>query len=219
MVLVISLLLFLFGYYHRFTLPYAHALRFSWAISTIHHLTRMSNPSFPYITASSTPSGVSLIPSHAGCYCLLDIQQLATSLITHADLAISILARVVSSYPDRKEAMCDAGALSVSKDTGPLAGYGHVVYPEHLKSWDLGRVSQEHGTLVRRPDSDSDSGGGGGGGAREVKEGEGEEPEIGGLVRIVPQHACLACACYPWFYVVEDEGDEVVDVWVPCKGW
>jgi len=105
--------------------------------------------------------------------------------------------------------MCDAGALAVSKDTGPLAGYGHVVYPEHLKSWDLGRVSQEHGTLVRRPHSE-------GGGA---KEGEGEEPEIGDLVRIVPQHACLACACYPWFYVVEDEGDEVVDVWVPCKGW
>jgi len=43
--------------------------------------------------------------------------------------------------------------------------------------------------------------------------------KIGDLIRIVPQHACLACASYPWFYVVEDGGEEVVDVWVPCKGW
>jgi D-serine deaminase-like pyridoxal phosphate-dependent protein len=149
--------------------------------------------------------------SHAGCYCMLDIQQLATSLISHSDLAISILSRVVSKYDLRDEAMCDAGALAVSKDTGPLPGYGHVVWPERLNGWDLGRISQEHGTLVRRAGT---SGG-------QVKKGEvgKEEMEIGDLIRIVPQHACLACASYPWFYVVEDGGEEVVDVWVPCKGW
>lgn len=135
---------------------------------------------------------------------MLDIQQLATSLISHSDISISILSRVVSTYPLRKEAMCDAGALAVSKDTGPLAGYGHVVWPKSLDHWDLGRISQEHGTLVRR------EGQGGG---------EGDEMKIGDLIRIVPQHACLACASYPWFYVVEDGGEEVVDVWVPCKGW
>lgn len=133
---------------------------------------------------------------------MCDLQQLATSLITHSDISISVLARVVSTYPLRKEAMCDAGALAVSKDTGPLAGFGHVAQPSDLAHWDLGRVSQEHGTLVRRPGSE---------GGRDV--------EIGELVRIVPQHACLACACYPWYYVVEDGGDKVVDVWVPCKGW
>jgi len=147
--------------------------------------------------------------SHAGCYCMLDIQQLATSLITHSDLAISILSRVVSKYDLRDEAMCDAGALAVSKDTGPLPGYGHVVWPERLNGWDLGRTSQEHGTLVRRA----------GAGGKEDGQVEKEEMEIGDLIRIVPQHACLACASYPWFYVVEDGGEEVVDVWVPCKGW
>jgi D-serine deaminase-like pyridoxal phosphate-dependent protein len=146
---------------------------------------------------------------------MLDIQQLATSLITHSDISISILARVVSTYPLRKEAMCDAGALAVSKDTGPLAGYGHVVYPPNLTGWDLGRVSQEHGTLVRRPVPVE-------GAVSSAGEAEGKgqgEAEIGDLVRIVPQHACLACACYPWYYVVEDEGEEIVDVWVPCRGW
>ena len=141
---------------------------------------------------------------------MLDIQQLATSLISHSDLAISILSRVVSKYELRDEAMCDAGALAVSKDTGPLAGYGHVVWPERLQDWDLGRISQEHGTLVRRAGAEGPSGNG---------KVEKQEVEIGDLIRIVPQHACLACASYPWFYVVEDGGEEVVDVWVPCKGW
>ena len=134
---------------------------------------------------------------------MLDLQQLATSLISHSDISISVLARVVSTYPLRGEAMCDAGALAVSKDTGPMKGFGHVVHPQHLRHWDLGRVSQEHGTLVRRDTSSE----------------EGEEVKIGEMVRIVPQHACLACAGYPWYYVIEDGGDEVVDVWVPCKGW
>jgi D-serine deaminase-like pyridoxal phosphate-dependent protein len=167
-----------------------------------HHSICPSGPDMLRMTANK---------SHAGCYCMLDIQQLATSLISHSDLAISILSRVVSKYDLRDEAMCDAGALAVSKDTGPLPGYGHVVWPERLNGWDLGRISQEHGTLVRRAGT---SGG-------QVKKGEvgKEEMEIGDLIRIVPQHACLACASYPWFYVVEDGGEKVVDIWVPCKGW
>ena len=137
---------------------------------------------------------------------MLDIQQLATSLISYSDISISVLARVVSTYPLRGEAMCDAGALAVSKDTGPYKGFGHVVHPKHRNHWDLGRVSQEHGTLVRRDVSQGSP-------AQEV------DVKIGEMIRIVPQHACLACASYPWFYVIEDDGDEVVDVWVPCKGW
>lgn len=95
--------------------------------------------------------------------------------------------------------MSDCGALAVSKDTGPVPGYGRVMWPEHLAGWDLGRVSQEHGTLVKR-DGDADV-------------------AVGDLVRILPQHACLVCAAHPWLYVVEDGGDTVVDVWVTWKGW
>lgn len=136
-----------------------------------------------------------------------DLQQLSTSLISHADTALTVLARVVSVYPHRSEAMCDAGALAVSKDTGPQAGFGHVVAPPHLTGWDLGRISQEHGTLTHRP------------GLGGVAGAEVGEVQVGDAVRILPQHACLVCAAYPWIYVVEDGGDEVVDVWVTWKGW
>lgn len=141
---------------------------------------------------------------HAGCYCMCDLQQCATSLVSYSDVAISVLGRVVSVYPLRKEAMCDVGALSVSKDTGRFTGFGRVVKPDYATGWDLGRISQEHGTLVHRQGED-------------IK--EGNELKIGNSVQIIPQHACLVCACFPWLYVVDDGGNEVVDVWVPWKGW
>lgn len=141
---------------------------------------------------------------HAGCYCMCDLQQCATSLVSYSQVAISVLGRVVSVYPLRKEAMCDVGALSVSKDTGRFPGFGRVVKPDYATGWDLGRISQEHGTLVHRQ-------------GKIIK--EENELKIGDSVQIIPQHACLVCACFPWLYVVDDGGDEVVDVWVPWKGW
>ncbi|KAL0245445.1 hypothetical protein I308_104571 [Cryptococcus tetragattii IND107] len=141
---------------------------------------------------------------HAGCYCMCDLQQCATSLVSYSRVAISVLGRVVSVYPLRKEAMCDVGALSVSKDTGRFPGFGRVVEPDYARGWDLGRISQEHGTLVHRQ-------------GEIIK--EENELKIGDSVQIIPQHACLVCACFPWFYVVDDGRDEVVDVWVPWKGW
>lgn len=139
---------------------------------------------------------------HAGCYCLNDLQQLATGMITGPRKnALSVLATVVSSYADRGEALCDSGALAMSKDTGPSPSFGHVVSKGH-EGWILGGVSQEHGILRRDQD------------AKQVA-----ELSIGDKLRIVPNHACLCCACFPWFYIVDGNGDEVVDVWVPWKGW
>lgn len=96
--------------------------------------------------------------------------------------------------------MCDCGGIAVSKDTGPIAGYGKIISPDHAKGWHLAKVSQEHGVLKRL-------------------EGETKvELEIGDLIRLVPQHACMVCAGHPWLYVVDGD-DVVVDVWVPWKGW
>lgn len=47
--------------------------------------------------------------------------------------------------------------------------------------------------------------------------------QLGSVVQIISQHACLTLANHPWFYIVDStrEGgtEEVVDVWVPWKGW
>ncbi|KAF7792638.1 hypothetical protein EIP86_003735 [Pleurotus ostreatoroseus] len=144
---------------------------------------------------------------HAGNYPLLDLQQLHTGLIHRTQVAQRVLATVISYYPGRgadgtDEAMCDAGAIAMSKDTGPSGTFGEVLG----KSWRLGRISQEHGTLVK------------------ATEGDGENKlEIGEVIEIVGQHACLILAAYPWYYVVDSEGEGggkiVEDIWVPWKGW
>lgn len=114
---------------------------------------------------------------------------------------MSVGATIISEYPERKEALCDAGAIAMSKDVGPISGYGPVISPAELEGWSLGRTSQEHGILVA-PTGNSAS----------------NSPKIGAFVQITPQHACLTAAQHPWF-LVTDGSEEVVDVWVPCKGW
>ncbi|GJJ13883.1 hypothetical protein Clacol_008140 [Clathrus columnatus] len=142
---------------------------------------------------------------HAGNYPMLDLQQIHTSLVSSERVALKILSTVLSYYPGRgkageDEALCDAGAIAMSKDTGPSGGFGDVI---GRASWKLARVSQEHGVLVRTSKD--------------------ELPlEIGSIIEIIPQHACLTAANHPWYYIVDTnigKSDEVVDIWVPWKGW
>ncbi|RDX55797.1 hypothetical protein K466DRAFT_649910 [Polyporus arcularius HHB13444] len=150
---------------------------------------------------------------HAGNYPLLDLQQLNTGLITHHDIAQRVLATVISYYPGRgengsDEAMCDAGAIAMSKDTGPRPGYGDVIG----KPWRMSRCSQEHGIMSQMSPASFQLG---------PIHGDGSL-KLGDMVQIVGQHACLILAGYPWYYVVDSgvsDGNVVVDVWVPWKGW
>lgn len=144
---------------------------------------------------------------HAGNYPLLDLQQLHTGLIGTGSIAQRVLATVISYYPGRgqggtDEAMVDAGAIAFSKDTGPSGSFGEVIG----KSWKLSRLSQEHGILtIDRKVEDKDT------------------LELGEVVHIIGQHACLILAAHQWYFIVDSEkdpkADTVVDVWVPWKGW
>lgn len=111
-----------------------------------------------------------------GNYPVLDLQQQSTGMIDKSYIAQRVSATVVSYYPDRgeggrDEALIDAGAIAFSKDTGPSGGYGEVLG----KNWHLGRISQEHGILTRTGD-------------------ETEKLQVGTIVEIVGQHACLITA-------------------------
>lgn len=145
-----------------------------------------------------------------GNYPLLDLQQLHTSLVDRSRVAQKVLATVISYYPGRgvdgtDEAMCDAGAIAMSKDTGPSGTFGEVLG----KAWKLGRISQEHGTLTRSREAGTPTG-------RDAL-------SVGEVVEIVGQHACLTLAGHPWYYIVDSSvaggGNVVEDVWVPWKGW
>lgn len=70
-------------------------------------------------------------------------------MIKKEDVANTVLTHVISDYPHRSEAMCDAGGIAMARDAGPYEGFGHVVSPVEAQGWILGRMSQEHGILVR----------------------------------------------------------------------
>lgn len=137
---------------------------------------------------------------------MLDLQQIHTGLVDPSRVAHKVLATVVSYYPGRgesgtDEALCDAGGIAMSKDTGPIKGYGWV----DGGSWFLKNVAQEHGILAQTSGSNSCS----------IK--------IGEKVEIIGQHACMIAAAHPWYYIVDsgtaEDAERVVDIWVPCKGW
>ena len=73
---------------------------------------------------------------------MLDLQQLNTGLVSPEDIVHKVLATVVSYYPEcgtdgTDEALSDAGAIAMSKDTGPRDGRGDVIG----KPWRLWRIS------------------------------------------------------------------------------
>lgn len=162
------------------------------------------------------------IELHAGVYTMLDLQQLSTHVIPSprelgvADIAISILAEVVSIYPGRgedgrDEALVSVGTVGLGREPGKdWAGWGAVsnwgLAPEpgagaaSESGWIVGRISQEHGILT------------------EKEKGAGEKLEVGRKLRIWPQHACIAGSGHGWYFVVDGD-DFVRDVWVKWRGW
>jgi D-serine deaminase-like pyridoxal phosphate-dependent protein len=135
-----------------------------------------------------------------GNYVFYDAFQAAIGSCRSEDVAVSVLATVVGSYPERGEAILDAGALALSKDLGPNHvdpefGYG-LVCDLALRPLDarLVALSQEHGKLVTR-----------------------EHLPLGTRVRVVPNHSCLTAAMYDRYHMLE--GDRVVGEWRPVRGW
>lgn len=135
-----------------------------------------------------------------GNYVFFDAFQSTIGACAFSDIAVSVLATVVGSYPERGEAIIDAAALALSKDAGAThvdsaCGYGTVcdlaLRPAGLR---LVALSQEHGKLTGT-----------------------SIPPVGTKLRVVPNHSCLTAAMFDRYHVIE--GDRVVDEWTPARGW
>lgn len=159
------------------------------------------------VSVGSTPTAVhaesweGVTEIRPGNYAFFDRFMADIGACTLADCAASVLVGVVGSYPDRNQVLVNAGALAFSKDPGathvdPALGFGAVLGAPELT---LKSLSQEHGILTS---------------ASAIAF---ERYPVGSRLRIVPNHSCLTAAMFPEFNVVE--GDRVVDVWVPNRGW
>lgn len=153
----------------------------------------------PAVSVGSTPGmahvrhleGVTEV--RPGNYAFHDYTQVLLGTCEVRDCALTVLATVVSTRPGDERCVVDAGALALSKDTGPSwvePAFGRILADrtggELREDVRVVSVSQEHGVLdARLP--------------------------LGDRIRILPNHSCLAMACFDRYHVVR--GDRVVAEW------
>lgn len=182
------------------------------AVSSADFLRARGHPC-PIVSIGSTPTVLfaehleGVTEARAGIYLFHDLAQLSRGVCTQEDIAVSVLATVIGHQRNGPSLILDAGALALSKDVGanrfmPEAGYGLVcnaVTLEPLESLAVTVVHQEHGNVPVPDESWFD------------------RLPIGSLVRILPNHACLTCAAYPSYDVLQD--GEIVAQWPRTGGW
>jgi D-serine deaminase-like pyridoxal phosphate-dependent protein len=133
----------------------------------------------PEISVGSTPTVFlndgfdGLTEARPGNYVFMDMTQLALGVARPEQVALSVLATVISR--NDRYAIVDAGSKVMSSDRGPhgadnLRGFGTVLALEapEAPAMTLVRLSEEHGFI----------------------EHGGSDLKIGARVRIIPNHAC-----------------------------
>ncbi|KAI9733174.1 MAG: hypothetical protein M1818_007292 [Claussenomyces sp. TS43310] len=141
-----------------------------------------------------------ILEVHGGNYPVNDLQQLATGCVSESDQALRVIASVCSVYPERNEALVNAGVIALSREAGKIEGHGTVI---GKTGWVVKRLSQEHGIV----------------GLVAGKEGKAEEEFVlGDKLCLYIQHACITASAAGWYFVVDDD-DIVREVWYPWKGW
>ena len=165
---------------------------------------------FPDVSVGATPAmraiddltGITEV--RPGNYIFFDAFQLTIGCCEIDEIAFSVLATVISVHPEHGRAVVDAGAVTLSKDPGPIHvdpefGFGVPVALEDqhpLPGLRVASLTQEHG----------------------VVSGPGVEAlRPGTRIRIVPNHSCLSAACFERYYILR--GTQVVDEWRPARGW
>ncbi|KAL2753480.1 hypothetical protein ACRALDRAFT_2126225 [Sodiomyces alcalophilus JCM 7366] len=146
---------------------------------------------------------------HAGNFPAHDLQQVSTGLVQPAQQSLRLCVEVCSVYPERNEALINAGTIAISKETSSWAGYGNVV---GKPGWYVQRTSQEHGILAFQPSRTEGSG------ERKNVSSVDEVFKVGDKVLLHIAHACITASNHHVYYVV-DENDVVRETWVPWKGW
>jgi D-serine deaminase-like pyridoxal phosphate-dependent protein len=150
--------------------------------------------STPAMAAVKSLTGVTEV--RPGNYIFYDRTMVLIGCCEPQDVAVSVLATVVSHQPGASHFVVDAGALSLSKDLGPShlgleAAFGEVKGHPELS---VASVSQEHG-LVRAA-------------APAAIEGK---FKVGQQIEIIPNHSCLTEAHFDEYVVIE--GGRVMDRW------
>ncbi len=150
--------------------------------------------STPAMAAAKDLTGVT--EARPGNYIFYDRTMVLIGCCEPRDVAVSVLASVVSHQPGAPHFVVDAGALALSKDLGPThlgleTAFGAVKDHPELT---VASISQEHGVIRAA--------------APAAIEGK---FKVGQQVEIMPNHSCLTEAHFDEYVVLE--GGRVMDRW------
>jgi D-serine deaminase-like pyridoxal phosphate-dependent protein len=159
---------------------------------------RDAGVSVEHVSVGSTPTMsavrdlTGVTEMRPGNYVFHDYTQTIIGSCTLEDCAVTVLASVVSRAPGEGRSVIDAGALALSKDVSPSgapATMGRIFTADGARLREDAHVrslSQEHGLVEGELDTHA-------------------------RVRVLPNHSCLAAACFDRYHVVR--GDRLVDLW------
>ena len=149
--------------------------------------------STPAMVAAEDLTGVT--EARPGNYIFYDRTMVLIGACEPDDVGVTVLASVVSHQPGGDHFVIDAGALALSKDTGPAhlrlaPAFGAVRGHPELT---VASLSQEHG-IVRGP-----------------ADALAERFPVGARIEIVPNHSCLTVAQFDEYHVMRD--GRIIDRW------
>ncbi|MCK1622835.1 alanine racemase [Bradyrhizobium sp. 160] len=170
----------------------------------------------PIVSVGSTPTAhfakdlTGVTEVRAGVYMFFDLVMHGVGVCTTGDIAISVLATVIGTKPEKGWILVDAGWMALSRDRGTAAqavdqGYGLVcdlsgkIYPDLI----VAQANQEHGILAIRSGS-----------AQALP-----DLSIGAKVRILPNHACATASQHELYNVVSTGSDAIEAQWPRMRGW
>ena len=182
--------------------------------SVVRAAERLREAGFPAkrVSAGSTPTAAfaeqleGVTDMRPGIYMFGDLMQAAIGSCALEDIALSVLASVIGTYPERNQALIDAGSLALSADRSansrwPDVGFGWILDEagRRLDGLFVERVHQEHGFITARAPLPF------------------QRLQPGTRLRILPNHGCITAAAHDRYHVVE--GSEVVAEWGRVNGW
>jgi len=167
----------------------------------------VSMGSTPTVTFAENFEGVTEV--RAGVYVFQDMMMEALGVCTTSDIAISVLATIISHKKDQNRILVDAGGFALSSDPGKKNDLGNTHFGKvcsedacaPYKNLWIDSTNQEHG-LISLDHSNLSF----------------DNFPIGSRIRILPNHACMTAGAYDGYHVL-DGGDTIATYWERCNRW
>lgn len=177
---------------------------------------RASGHDCPVVSVGSTPTShfardlAGVTEVRAGVFMFFDLVMHGIGVCEVDDIALSVLATVIGTKPEKGWILIDAGWMALSRDRGTSKqavdqGYGLVCDADGSAFGDLivEQANQEHGIIA-------------------LRSGSGDalpSLPVGTRLRILPNHACATGAQHDAYNVVRSGGKDVVGIWPRMRGW